>query len=178
MGAIAAPLAAASMGAQAGLTLLGAHAANATAKGQADATTRAADRTRSAAFGEARRKREETDLVTSRQRALTAASGGGTDDATVIDIMADTQAEGDLQAGSIMARGDADAADLLTQAKGQRRAGRGALIGGYASAAGSLAMAGATLYSRYGGQHRSDPVTGERLSWLHNPRISGPRWEL
>lgn len=87
---------------------------------------------------EAAAKRREARLANSRNLAVAAAGGGSAGDPTVIQLMGDVEAEGQMNALTEMYKGLTRKADLLTQASVTRTQGRNARTASYIGAAGTL----------------------------------------
>ena len=118
------------------------------AKAQARILERQAEEEKAAARREAMRKREEGERIGSRQLALAAASGGGVNDPTVLNIMGDTAAETEIHAEEIEYGGSVRAADLLNQASAVRAGGQQMKTAGIIKGIGSIASGGASLYDK------------------------------
>jgi hypothetical protein len=113
--------------------------ANQNAKAEAKGLKKQGDDQYAIAQREAMKHRKERDLVISRQRAVAAASGGSTGDATVQAIMGRTDAEGEYNAMIDMYNGATSRADLYGAAKSKVKEGKSALLG-------SFIDAGTTIY--------------------------------
>ncbi|NTF54423.1 hypothetical protein G6L12_05880 [Agrobacterium rhizogenes] len=93
---------------------------------------------------EAQQNRTEADLAMSRQQALAASSGGGagSDAPTIVKLMSDTAAQGELNADTTIYGGQQRAAGLMDSAKGRRAAGKasflGSVLGGFGQAASGI----------------------------------------
>ena len=85
-------------------------------------------------------QRRQTELVVSRQRAVSAAGGGSTTDPTVVAAMGRTQEQGDYNAMMDMYNGSVSRVDLYKDAEARRSEGASSFIG-------SLFSAGSTIYS-------------------------------
>lgn len=85
----------------------------------------------------------EAKLTNSRNLAVAAASGAGTADPGVIDIMADTEAQGVYNSLNEMYKGELARTDLLNEAKMRRKGGS------FASTAGKIGAVG-TIFSGAG----------------------------
>lgn len=96
---------------------------------------------------DAMRRRKETEQLTSRQRAVAAASGGSATDASVEAIMGRTQQEGDYNAMIDMYNGAVNRADLYQGARNRQKEGKSELLG-------SFINAGATVYGDYAARRR------------------------
>lgn len=88
---------------------------------------------------EASKSRKEGDLAISRARAVAASSGGGTDNATVAEVLGDLETKKQANVLTDMYRGFQSRADLYTQAGIRKKEGRDAQTGSYLDAASGLA---------------------------------------
>jgi hypothetical protein len=99
-------------------------------------------------------QRRKARLVQSRQQAVAAASGAGVSDPTVVDIMGDTEAEGEYRALTELYQGEERARGLEDQAATRRYEGRLLKKAGNRRAImgtiPTLLDVGETLFSRYG----------------------------
>ena len=100
-----------------------------------------------AAQRDAEAKRREGALITSRQQALAAASGGGADDPTIVKLMTDTVAEAEFNASTAMYGGEQRKRGLFDSAKGRRMEGRASLLGSVFDGLGSAATGFAKAFS-------------------------------
>lgn len=91
---------------------------------------------------EAEQAKREARFAQSRQQALAASSGGGSgsDAPTIVKLMSDTAAQGELNAASSLYGGQQRAIGLRDSAKARRRSGKasflGSVLGGFGQAAG------------------------------------------
>jgi hypothetical protein len=131
-------------------TIAGGAAQNKQAKYQARVLQQQADQEKASANREAQKKRSETEFLMSRQQALAAASGGGASDPTILDLMGDTAAEGEVQAKEVQYGGDVRATDLQNQASFIRHRGKAAKSGAMMTAMGTIAGSGLSLAGKYG----------------------------
>jgi len=83
-------------------------------------------------------RRRDTERLLSRQRAVAAASGGGVTNASVLDILENTQARGDFLIRSEIAAGEQRNRGRQDQAAARRFGGRQARIGGFLGAGGTV----------------------------------------
>ena len=97
---------------------------------------------------EAERKR--TRVLQSRVRALSAASGAGASDPTVVDILSDIQQEGELRALNILYEGETAAQGLEFSAGMRRREGKDARRTGAIRAVDRLFSTTGSIATRYG----------------------------
>lgn len=122
--------------------------ANQNAKLESQMLKKKGDDEFSIAARQARMKGREGTLALSRARAVAAASGAGTGDDTVTNIMADITAKRDTNVLTDLYRGDQSRADLYSEANVRRQEGRDALVG-------SFLDAGASIYGGVGRNRRS-----------------------
>jgi len=122
----------------------------------------------------------KSEVLQSRALAVAGASGAGVNDPTVLKILSDFAAEGQLAADTQLYSGDEAARNLKLQAKvtrwqgGQARAGRGvqsqaAKAKGRAAVVGSLldaAGTGATWYASTPKAPKSAPITTAKPSYV------------
>lgn len=112
--------------------------ANAASQAESKDLKRKGDEELAIAQIEAKRRRKEAELLTSRQRAVAGASGAGVNDPSVTAIMAKTEEEGSYNAMLDMYNGLTSRADLRNQARESRREGRDALWGSFVDAGRSI----------------------------------------
>jgi len=117
-------------------------------KAQANAQEARAQEERAAAQREAVRRGKEAAFVLSRQQALSAASGGGTADPTVLNLMAGTATEGAYQSQVAVYEGEQRGRGLEYQAAISRMQGRAARRAGFIDAASSV-LGGISSFARY-----------------------------
>jgi len=105
----------------------------------------------------AKESRRQAMLKSSRAQAISAASGGGSFDPSIVNLMGDIAAEGEYNAGIDMYEGDVAADDLrysaeLNRYEGReaRRAGKAAKRAGFMKAASTVLKSGSSLQSKYG----------------------------
>lgn len=145
-----------------GGSILGGIAANNAAGAEAESMEIEAGQRRAAAQRDAERKRKEAQVIMSRQQAVAAASGGGATDQTVLDLMARTAGEGELQAGQIQYQGEEAARGLRDNAAARRMQGRQALFSSFIDA-GSSALSGFNNWNRYYRPGGNDRWRGARM---------------
>lgn len=131
-------------------SILGGFAKSKSLKGEAKQLDANAGLERAMSQREAMEERRQARLLNSRALAVAAASGGGADDPTVVNIMADIEGEGEYRALTALFNGEASARGLENQARAKRVSARNAKIGGIIEGASSLLGAGASLKDRYG----------------------------
>lgn len=73
-------------------------------------------------------ERKRVRLLESRARAVAASSGAGASDPTVLNVMADLEAEGEYRALTRLYEGETAAGSLELEAKERKRAARGKAI--------------------------------------------------
>lgn len=132
-------------------SLVGGVMANNQAKAQAEAMEIEAGQRRASAQREAEQRRKEANLVLSRQQAVAAASGGGATDSTVLDLMARTGGQGELNAQWAQYQGKEEGRGLENQAAMTRAAGRNALFGSFIDAGTSM-LSGFSNWQKYKSQ--------------------------
>lgn len=88
---------------------------------------------------DAEQKRKEAELVNSRAQALSAYSGAGASDPTIIQLMTQTTQQGEYNAQTALYGGEQRKRGLFDQAKGTRLTGEASLFGSFLGAAGTLA---------------------------------------
>ena len=118
------------------------------AKREAAQYERRAGEARATSQREAIEERRQARLASSRALAVAAAGGGGASDPTVINRMADLNAEGEYNAMAAMYEGYSQAEEYTERAKEARRAGKRALVSSVISGVGGLAAT--TLAQKYG----------------------------
>lgn len=151
MGQLALPLMIVGTLVQAAGTIAQGNAANAQAKYEAKQLEQRAGQERAAAQREAIEKRRRSTLIQSRQQALAAASGAGATDPTVVDLIADTEAEGEYQALGQLFLGEERARGAEGQAAARRMEGRLAKRASRFGALSTIASGvGGTLLQKYG----------------------------
>ena len=102
-------------------------------------------------------ERRKAKNLMSRARAIAGASGAGSSDPTVTNILANIDTQGEVNALNALYTGDTVARGLRSGAASARNEGRAARSAGYLDGA-STALGGATnWYSKYGVK-KPDPV--------------------
>jgi len=94
-------------------------------------------------------ERRQARLVQSRALAVAAAGGGSIADPTIVNIMGDIEAEGEIAALSRLYEGYEESGGLEDAAVLRRREGRAAQSAGLISAASTTMQGVATLRSKY-----------------------------
>jgi hypothetical protein len=134
----------------AGGTILGAHSEAGALKGEANQLDEQAGRTRASSQRQAIDERRQAGLVASRALSLAAASGGGADDPTVVNLIANTQGEGEYRALTALYNGNEEALGMEAQARSKRKEAKNVKTASYLKAAGSIISGGSTLADKYG----------------------------
>ena len=83
-------------------------------------------------------------------RALSKFSGLDLSPATIRNIMADLEGEGENRALTALYEGETEGRGLEAKAKARRKEGKNAKIGGFINGAANLLGAGSTMADRYG----------------------------
>lgn len=101
--------------------------------------------------------RLQTQLITSRQLAVAAASGGGASDPTIINLIAKTAGVGAYKSAIDLYQGEEESRQLKLQAAGKRYEGALGVVAGDAKASAyrtsgdaSLLAGAGSLFSKYG----------------------------
>jgi hypothetical protein len=153
-------------------TIVSANDASAAARAEGDSARRVGDwqaaqlrqqagQERAASQRQAEQERRAGRLAVSRARAISAGSGGGATDPTVLKIYGDLAAEGETNAMTALWEGEEAAKGLEAQAAGAEYEGQSAYEAGkyasrayrragYLSAAGNLLAGGSDFYTKYG----------------------------
>lgn len=119
-------------------TVAGGIAANNQAQYQAEQQKAQGKEELAASQRQASQQRKEAELVQSRQQALAAASGAGASDPTIIQLMTETAAQGELNAQGSLYGGEQRKRGLFDQAKATRLSGKSSLIGSFLGGTGDL----------------------------------------
>ncbi len=135
---------------KAGGTLLGAKDEAKQLKSQARQYETQAGLERASSQREAIDERRQAELVSSRALAVAGASGGGVSDPTVINTIADIQAEGEYRALTALYNGETQAQSYEAQAAARRKEAKRAKRAGAISAAATILEGGSSIASRYG----------------------------
>jgi hypothetical protein len=131
-------------------SILGGFAKAKSLKGEAQQYEQNAGLERATSQREAMEERRQARLLNSRALAVAAASGGGVDDPTVVNLMANIEGEGEYRALTALFNGEASARGLENQARAKRVSARNAKIGGVIEGVSSMLSAGSSLKERYG----------------------------
>lgn len=113
---------------------------------QADLADRRANEERATSIKEAQNRKHQGDLLTSRARAVGAASGGGLD----LDLMGDLEEETEMRALNAIWEGESRATDYENQAREKRWEGKQRKRAGYMKGVSTLLSGGASLMDNYG----------------------------
>jgi len=97
-------------------------------------------------------ERRGARLAQSRAVALAGASGAGTDDPSVVNLVADLEGEGEYRALTALYEGETEARAKEAQATANRKAAKATKTAGLMKAAGSVLSSGSSLFDRYGGK--------------------------
>lgn len=95
-------------------------------------------------------ERRQAELASSRALALAAASGGGADDPTVVNTIADIEGEGEYRALTALYNGDQSARGMEDEAAARRKEAKNIKRASIFKAVGSVLSAGSSLMDRYG----------------------------
>ena len=133
----------------AGGTIIGANQEAKELRLQADQLDAQAGAERASAQRRAIEERRQARLASSRATALAAASGGGVDDPSVINTLADIEGEGTYRALTALYEGNDAAAGLEADASARRRGAKSVKRAGLIKAGSTILSSGASLYSRY-----------------------------
>ena len=106
--------------------------------------------TRGASQRAAVRELDVAENIQSRALALAAASGGGVTNPTVLNILADIQAEGEYRSLTQIFTGEDEARGMEAQARSLRNTGSALARSGNLKAAGTILQGVSTWQSRYG----------------------------
>ena len=94
-------------------------------------------------------KRKAKNLM-SRARAVAGASGAGSSDPTVTNLLANIETQGELNALNALYSGNTAASGYRTGAAMARREGRASRTAGYMNAASTALSGGTSWYEKYG----------------------------
>ncbi len=138
----------------AGGTILG---ANSEAKGlrrEAAQLEANAGQERASSQREAFEARREGRFAASRALAIAAASGGGADDPTIVNAMADLEGDAEYRARVALYEGNVAGDDLERQAKARRREAKSVKTQSYFKAGATILGAAGGIADRYGGKNK------------------------
>lgn len=125
------------------------NAANSMAQSQANQLNANALTTRASAERTAIEDRKQAALLESRAQAVSAASGGGATDPTVLNVVGDIHKQGEYNALNALYNGDVRAQQLNNSADLERQQGRQAKAAGRMKAVGTVLSTGSSMYTRY-----------------------------
>lgn len=131
-------------------TILGANSQSKELRSEATQLDEQAGRTRASSQREAIEQRRQAKLVASRALTLAAASGGGADDPTIVNLIANTEGEGAYRAYTALYNGNEEALGLERQAQAKRKEAKTVKKVAWLKTAGSVISSGSTLADRYG----------------------------
>lgn len=133
----------------AGGTILGANSQAAEMRSQADQLDAQAGTTRASSQRQAIEEKRQADLLKSKGLAL-AAAGGGADDPSVVNALANISGEGSYRAAAALYDGETQAQGYEAQAAADRRGAKSVKSAGAIKAVGTILNAGSSLYGKYG----------------------------
>lgn len=93
-------------------------------------------------------ERRQTRIAGSRALALAASSGGGADDPSVVNLIANMEGEGEYRALTALYNGETEARSKEDQAAANRRGAKTAKTVGMLKAASSIIGAGSSMFNR------------------------------
>lgn len=96
-------------------------------------------------------QKRQAKLLQSRALAVAGASGGGVNDPTVVNILANLEGEGEYRMLTALYEGEEEARSKELQAAARRREAKNVKKAALFNAAGQVLQAGATMYTRFGG---------------------------
>lgn len=134
----------------AGGTILGARSEAKALKKEAQQLEIQAGTERAISQRSAMEERRQARLVASRGLAVAAASGGGADDPTVVNMLANIEGEGEYRALTALYNGEEEARGLEGQAKARRKEAKNVKTASYFKAASTILSAGSSMHDRYG----------------------------
>jgi hypothetical protein len=98
--------------------------------------------------------RRQTRLDQSRLQAVSAASGGGAGDPTVVDLAGDLEEDGEYRRLTALYEGEERARGLEAGASAKKVQGRQAMMGGLVGAAGTILENADSIYDRFSGKRK------------------------
>lgn len=131
----------------AGGTILSGRAESKQLKSQARQLEAMAGNTRGTAQRSAREERRQAKLASSRALAVAAASGGGATDPTVVNIMADLEAEGEYRALAQMYEGEEMARSQQAEALARRKEAKNVKRASYMKAGSTILSSAAKAFA-------------------------------
>lgn len=97
-------------------------------------------------------ERRQARIIASRGVAVAAASGGGVDDPTVLNILANIEGEGEYRALTQLYNGEEEARGLEGQAKARRKEAKNVKTASYFKAMSTILSSGSGMADRLGGK--------------------------
>lgn len=149
--AVALPMMLAGTAMDAGGTILGANAEAGVLKRQADQYEVIAKQRRASSQRKAVEEIREGELQQSRVQALTAASGAGASDPSVVDALARMAGKTQYAKDVALYEGETDARSYEEDARSRRQEARNVKAAGRLKAVGKILKTGMSMYDRYGG---------------------------
>jgi hypothetical protein len=131
-------------------SISGGRSDDAAARFQAKQMEQQAGQERAASQREAIEERRKARFAESRALAVSAASGAGASDPTVLDIMGDLESEGEYRALTALFNGEERARGLEMGASAKRYEGATAKRSGYMKAGSTILGGGYSLLEKYG----------------------------
>lgn len=119
------------------------------ARNQADVYAAYERNARQQAKNEADREREKYRKLSSSRRAAMGASGLDVNSGSALDVLADTEAEGEVSAMRLLYGGELEASNWRRRAADAKKSGRNAVARSIGAGAGLGILGGQELYSRY-----------------------------
>ena len=126
-------------------------------KRQAELKEQQAGQERAQAQREAIEQRRLGRFVSSRIQAVSAASGAGALDPTIVNILGEVGSEVEIRALTALASGEQRALDLEFGAELDRAGGKGEAISSFFSAGGTLLEGGTSFFNKFGNPFSSLP---------------------
>jgi hypothetical protein len=134
----------------AGGQIYGGNAAASGARSEASQLRYAAGQTRASSQRAAREERRQARRLQSRGLAVAAASGGGASDVSVVNTLAEVEAEGEYRALTALWEGEEQARGLEAAAGARESEGSAARTAGYLAGGASLLTGGVDWFQKYG----------------------------
>lgn len=151
MGAAAAPIAmVAGTALSAGGSILGANAEARALREQAAQLDAEAMTDRASSQRRMIEEKRQGRLAQSRAVAVAAASGGGADDPSIVNAVADLEGDSEYRALSALYEGETAARSKEAQAAANRRGAKAVKTAGVIKAVGSVLSTGSSMFDRYG----------------------------
>lgn len=131
-------------------TILGANSQANDLRDQAGQLDAQAGTTRASGQRQAIEEQRQARLASSRGLAVAAASGGGADDPTVVNLLANIAGEGEYRSATDLYTANEQAFSLESQADARRKEAKNVKRAAWIKAAGSILGAGSSLQDRFG----------------------------